>query len=174
MEKLVCLIQFGALFLCCIFPMSILWWQYSLSGEDIITLNGTITNIETTLLDDCDVFSKSDYLLNFYYEYEFKNKTYTSKYEVCETNDGTKTQLKLHPINSTVIVYINPDNPNTSQIKFSDLMNNIILGFAITFTIMSIFALSFLTCCFETLTQETKKFLIGKISKSVDTALGSI
>lgn len=170
-EKLLIYLLFN---ICLILPTTILWWQYDASTDNIIELYAQINEIKTTSLDDCNIYSKEKYTIIFEYSYLYLNKSYNGEYEICETNDGSKTQLKIHPIGSNITIFIKEDTPEDSSVSSTDLMNQYILAFAIIFTIITIFTLAFLSCCFETIVKESKNFFIDKTNDIVDNTLSSV
>jgi energy-coupling factor transporter transmembrane protein EcfT len=168
------IIQFIAISLYLILPTVILWYQYAISGNNIIKLNGIITSIDTTSLEDCDIVEKSRYKIVFHYSYSYNNVSYSNNYETCETNDGLKTVLQIYPINSTIALYLKKDDATISDVNYTALMNQYFLGFAIAFTFIAVIAILSFTCCFETVTKKMEKLLIDKAINAADNALGSV
>ena len=166
--------QIACVLIFAILPMSLLWWQYVASGDTIIQVPGSITDIDTTSLDDCNLFDKTKHQITVHYNYTFEHEPYSNHYDICETNDGAETYLKLHPIGSPIKLYLQPDDPNGPSVTFRGLMNQYLLAFAITFSLISCLLLSFLTCCFETITTEMKNFLSDQAKDAAGNAIKSI
>lgn len=154
--------------------ISLLWWGYDVSGNNIITLSGNITAIDTASLEDCNIFKKSNYKLIIHYDYTFENSTYIGEYELCLTNKEIKNQLKIRPIGSKIIIYIQPDNPNLSTVSKMDLMDQVILGLAITFTIGFLFMVIFYCCCCEIIKDIMIDIFKDKVKDSASNAIDSV
>lgn len=160
----------------CLIPTIVLWVEYAKSGDDnnIDEIKATITDIDTSTLYDCNEFSKEKIGITFHYSYFYSNNNYTGKYETCETNDGIKTQLKIHEIGSNITIFILKENPSESSVIRKDLMNQIMLIFGIICTISTCILLWFISCCFDTSTigstvkSEIESYFIEKTKEVIN------
>lgn len=153
----------------------LLWIFYGLSWQGIDRIVGTITDIDTSSIEDCDDFDqKKDNHAIFHYNYTYKNNTYTGEYEICETNGGYKLHLKKHDIGSDVGIYLKPENPSESNIDKEYFTNKYCLGFGIVFSLGLLLLLLYFTCAFKEVTTELKEMFAEEVSNSVGTGMDKI
>lgn len=150
----------------------IFWWQYDVSGDTIIRLDGYITEIDTTSVDDCDPFTDDKHKLIFHYNYTYHNETYEGEYETCETNKGTEAQLELHPVGSKIIIYAHSNDISNSAPGKFELMNKVFLAFGIIFSILIFVSCMYVICNVDT-AHETFVTILNTHGKDITKKVGS-